>query len=233
MTIITAVRDGACIIMGSDSMASARDELAWTLPAGVKMWETTVQVVEDDCDMTDDDDDSEANATVPAVLETVPLLLGFATSVFVIQFVHFAFTWPPKPRSMDWMQWLVAVAMPALQKKIMKRFFTNKPIGPTQADPEYVTFNALLAVKEAGCKGRIFAVYDCCDVREEADFACIGCAQQEVRAAYTALTTDTLFVPSPDRLRPMAPDELLVAVMNAAAEVRCDIRGPMRLQALA
>ena len=96
MTCIVAIRDGNCVLMGSDSAAVDEDGSIQTRAGPSKCWKQSL-------------DDEE-------------FLVGFAGGFAEGLFIRHGFQWPSKKYSESLLDWLITKVQPKLQKKLAERF---------------------------------------------------------------------------------------------------------------
>lgn len=97
MTCIVAVKDGNCVVMGSDSASIDNDYIE---TGQTKSWSLHL-------------DDEE-------------YLIGFAGNFAEGDFIRYSFEWPEKKKWQSIHTWLVKDVQPLLQKKIKERFEDRK-----------------------------------------------------------------------------------------------------------
>lgn len=158
MTLIFAVRDGQCTVLGCDSLCMV-GECARTPQGCWKAWEVRVRVVGGSDDDTDE-----------------LILFGCAGDVHDISLLRHAFAWPPRQADVDVYTWLVATAVPAMHK-----FLCDLPNAKPAIETELI--EAVVCAKP----GRLFCISSDQTVTEHDDFVVAGSASGEASAAYEAV----------------------------------------------
>jgi len=215
MTLIFAVRDGHCAVLGCDSLYCI-DDAARNPKKCFKAWEVSIPRHRPlSCtETTEESDEANEESNPPD-----KLLFGCAGDVHDMSLLQHSFRWPERAEHEDVHAWLIQVVAK------MHRFLSAQPGAKPAFEIEMV--DAVVCTKAHKERVRLFEIAPDQTVTEHDAYVSAGSASNAANAAYEALLLhDSMHD------KQTSSWDAIETVMKAVESVRTDVRRPVLMFAL-